>query len=162
MMKTTRNKNIPQDPFSKALKYISYKNRSLKEVAEYLKKNDYSSEQIKDTLEKLMDYKFVDDEKFSEVFIRNKQYKGKSKKLISYELKQKGINKELSESALENADEDLITAKNYIKKRISQFSRLDPEKRKQRIVGRLQSRGYSWDVIKEVLKQINEATDIID
>jgi len=161
-MTPNKKDRIPSTPFNKALKYLSYKNRSTKEIYDYLKKKEFSESEIEEAINKLIEYKFLDDNNFSEIFIRDRQLKGKSKRLISYELKQKGINRDTAEKSLESADNDLKTAKQYIEKRIHQFNRLDLEKRKQRIIGRLQSRGYSWDIIKTVLKQIGEATDIID
>lgn len=153
-MKTTKKPKPSQAPFNKALKYISYKNRSLKEVYDYLVKNNYSDEKIKEAIEKLIEYKFIDDEKFSEIFVRNRQLKGRSKKMISYELRQKGINKETLENSLDSAQNDLKTAKEYIEKRLHQMKNLDPEKRTQRIINRLKSRGYNWDIIKKVLEYI--------
>jgi len=154
-MTPSKKERIPSTPFNKALKYLSYKNRSTKEIYDYLKKKEYSESDINQAIGKLIEYKFLDDNNFSEMFIRDRQLKGKSKRFISYELKQKGINKDTSEESLNNANDDLLTASEYIEKRINQFNRLDPEKRKQRIVGRLQSRGYSWDVIKEVIKKFD-------
>ena len=154
MMKTNQS-NTPSTPFNKALKYLSYKNRSTKEIYDYLLKKNFSEEEITQAIEKLIEYKFLDDTNFSEIFIRDRQLKGRSKRMISYELKQKGVNKETAEESLNKAQEDLKTAKEYIEKRIHQFEKLDPEKRKQRIIGRLQSRGYNWDVIKKLLEKIN-------
>ena len=152
-MKTNQS-NTPSTPFNKALKYLSYKNRSTKEIYDYLIKKGFSETEINEAIEKLIEYKFLDDTNFSEIFIRDRQLKGRSKRMISYELKQKGINRDTAEKTLESAKDDLKTAKEYIEKRMHQFNRLDPEKRKQRIIGRLQSRGYNWDVIKEVLQKI--------
>jgi len=120
---------------------------------DYLEKNNFSEKEINETVEKLLDYKFIDDDKFSEMFIRDRQLKGRSRRMISYELKRKGVNKEVVEQTLDRAQEDFKTAKEYIEKRIHQFNRLDPDKRKQRIIGRLQSRGYNWDTINKVLKK---------
>lgn len=153
-MKTTKTNQKPQSAIAKALKFLSYKNRSLKEINDYLVKKNFSSIEIGKTIEKLIEYKFIDDDKFSEIFIRSRQLKGKSKKLISLELKQKGINVETIEKNLEKSQDDLKTAKQYLEKRINQFKNLDPEKRKNRIISRLQSRGYNWDIIREILKNI--------
>lgn len=154
-MKTSKTKL--QSPFDRALRYLSYKNRSTKEIYDYLKKKEYTDDQINEAIGKLVEYKFLDDSNFSEIFIRDRQLKGRSKRMISYELKQKGINRDLSDKSLEDAQDDLKTAKEYIDKRMSQFNRLDPDKRKQRIIGRLQSRGYSWDVIKKVLQYLQRS-----
>src|SRR4030065_223492 len=108
MMKTNRNSNNPErnTPFSKALKYLSYKNRSTKEIYDYLLKKNFSEEEITQAIEKLIEYKFLDDSSFSEIFIRDRQLKGRSKRMISYELKQKGVNKETAEESLNKAQED--------------------------------------------------------
>lgn len=159
-MKTNQNnpRKDNQTPLNRALKYLSYKNRSTKEIYDYLEKKNFSEKEINETIQKLNEYKFLDDKNFSEIFIRDRQFKGRSKRMISYELKQKGVNKDTAQESLETSQSDLKTATEYIEKRIHQFQKLDPEKRKQRIIGRLQSRGYNWDVIKKVLDKIQSTS----
>lgn len=150
-MKTRQNR-IPDTPFNKALKFLSYRQRSTKEIYEYLKKKEYSDDQINETIQKLNEYKFLNDEEFAKTFTNSRQIKGKSKRTIAFELKLKGVNKDVSEKTLEESQEDIKTASEYIEKRKHQFEKLDPEKRKKRIISRLQSRGYNWDVISEILE----------
>lgn len=157
-MRTIKNKRgskTPQSPFNKAIKFLSFRNRSVKEINDYLKKKGFFENEINETIEKLIEFKFIDDTKFSELFIRNRQLKGRSKKMISYELKIKGINREIIEESLEFSQNDLKTAKEYIEKRLHQFERFTSEEKSRKIISRLRSRGYNWDVIKEILKEIN-------
>lgn len=153
-MKTKQN-NTPDTAFNKALKFLSYRQRSTKEVYDYLKKKEYSEESINETIQKLNEYKFLNDEEFARTFTNSRQIKGKSKRTIAFELKLRGINRETAEQTLDSSQDDLKTAKEYIEKRIHQFENLEPEKRKKRIISRLQARGYSWDVIKKLLEKIN-------
>lgn len=154
-MKTRSNSLIPQTPFNRALKYLSFRPRSTKEMHDYLLKKKYSEEEIIETLQQLVELHFLDDADFARLFAESRQRKGKSKRLISYELKQKGIGKEEAENTLETAASDFKTALEYIKKRSRQFERYEPEERIKKITSRLASRGYGWDLISKVLKKIN-------
>ena len=153
--KTRSNSLIPQTPFNRALKYLSFRPRSTKEMYDYLLKKKYSEEEINETLKQLVELHFLDDTDFARLFAESRQRKGKSKRLITYELKQKGIGKEEAEKTLETAASDFKTALKYIKKRSRQFERYEPEERNKKIISRLASRGYGWDLISKVLKKIN-------
>jgi len=155
MKKVVRNSSysVNSSAFNKALKYLSLRPRSVKEINDYLIKKGFSSDEINKAVKKLLDLKFLDDKEFAKVFTNSKQIRGKSKRNISFDLKLKGINRELAEQALSGAKEDIEVAKEYIEKRLHQFEKLTPENKRQRIINRLRLRGYSWDVIKEVLKK---------
>lgn len=144
----------PQTPFDRALKYLSYRARSVKEMHDYLAKKHYDEDEINSTLKQLIDLKFLNDDDFARQFTESRQRKGKSKRSIEFELKLKGINKEQSEGILEDAKSDLKTAMLYIEKRLHQFDRFTPEERQKKIINRLRSRGYNWDIISEILKKI--------
>lgn len=154
MKRRTNFSRIPQDPFNRALKYLSYRNRSFKEIFEYLKKKEYTQDQIQETLKKLKDLAFINDEDFAQQWAASRQRKGKSKMLISMELSQKGINRDETEKILEDLKPDTDAAFDYIQKRLRQFERFSPEDRNKKITSRLRMRGYNWDVISEVLKKI--------
>lgn len=124
-------------------------------MSEYLVKKKYSEEDINQTLQQLIELHFLDDDDFARLFAQSRQRKGKSRRLISYELKQKGIGKEQAEKTLETAASDFKTALEYIKKRSRQFERYEPEERNKKIISRLASRGYGWDIISKVLKKLD-------
>lgn len=151
-----RNKtSVPQTPFNRALKYLTYRQRSIKEIHDYLIKKQYSEEDINEAIKQLIELKFLNDDDFARSFIENRQRKGRSKKTIEFELKMKGVGKDQSEEILEDANSDINTALIYIEKRLHQFDRFEPEERKKKIIGRLRSRGFNWDVISEILKKLN-------
>ncbi len=121
---------------------------------DYLIKKKYSVEEINETLKQLLELHFLDDDDFARLFAESRQRKGKSRRLISYELKQKGIGKEQAEKTLETAASDFKTALEYIQKRSRQFERYEPEEKIRKITSRLASRGYGWDTISKVLKKL--------
>jgi SOS response regulatory protein OraA/RecX len=71
-------------------------------------------------------------------------------------LKLKGIGKEQSEETLQDAKSDFKTAMEYLQKRLHQFDRYNPEERQKKIISKLRSRGYDWDIISKVLKKIGD------
>lgn len=152
-MKNDNSDPNSNSPFNKALKYLSYRPRSTKEIVDYLSKKNFSEEDIKETLEKLNEYKFLDDAEFSRIFARSRQNKGKSKRIISIELRQKGISKQTAEKTLEESQDDLRTARKYIEKKIGQFNKLPKDEKKKKIINRLRLRGYNWDVISKILEE---------
>ena len=155
-MKTRNNfrPSPPQSPFDRALKYLAIRQRSTKEIHDYLVKKQYEARDIEEAIKKLSELKFLNDDNFARQFTENRQRKGKSKKASEFELKLKGISKDQSEDVLEYAKSDLKTALEYMIKRLKQFDRFEPEIRQKRIISRLRSRGYDWDTISKVLKKI--------
>ena len=154
-MKTRMNPNRPpQTPFTRAIRYLSLRARSIKEMHDYLVKKQYPEDEVDATIKQLIELKFLNDDDFARQFTENRQRKGKSKQSIQFELKLKGINKEQSGEVLEDAKSDIKTALLYIEKRLRQFDRFEKEERQKKIITRLRSRGYNWDTISEVLKKI--------
>ncbi len=145
---------VPIAPFDRALKYLSLRARSIKEIHDYLARKQYQEEEINETIKRLLDLKFLNDDSFARSFTDNRQRKGKSKKAIEFELKLKGVSKEIAEDVLEFAKNDYKTAFEYITKRLKQFERYDPETRQKRIISRLRSRGFDWETIAKVLKKL--------
>ena len=147
---------VPISPFNRALKYLSLRARSIKEMNDYLTKKGYPQEEIDETLKQLIELKFLNDDDFARQFIENRQRKGKSKQSIAFELKLKGLSKDQTEEVLEDAKSDIKTALLYIEKRLRQFERYDKETRRKKIITRLRSRGYNWDIISEILKKLTK------
>lgn len=142
-------------PFEKALKYLSIKSRSIKEIHDYLIKKEYLEEDVNLAIKKLIELKFLNDDDFARSFAEQKQKKGKSKRAIEFELKLKGVNKEISQDVLEFSKSDYKTALEYITKRMRQFERYDVEEKQKKIISRLRSRGFNWETISKVLKNLN-------
>lgn len=120
--------------FAKALRYLSYRPRSEKEIREYLVKkslqrhpgkrsasridsgvvadaspqNDEEYKKIIDVvIIKLKELRFLNDREFAAMWVRSRtEYKPKSKGLIKIELRQKGIAREIIEEVLQSRTEE--------------------------------------------------------
>lgn len=119
-------------------------------------KLDFTDDAIENTIEKLKEQKLLDDEKFAskyaDVLIFEKKF---SKKMAVYELTKKGIDKQISESIVDNID---IDEKDQIKDLISRKYKdaYNNEKVKRRAIAFLQRHGYK---IHDIFDIINNGDD---
>ena len=142
--------------YNLSLRYISYRPRSKKEVEDYLVSKKISVENISKIVKRLEELRFINDLEFSKFWFEQKtRIKPKALKTIQFELLQKGVEKETVLRALEElgkgAEDDLKNAKLLTERKLRSLRNVSPEKRKQRLIGYLQCRGYGFDVIKKIL-----------
>jgi len=155
MKKNLRN-NSPEDSqkaFNLSLRYLNLRIRSTKEIQDYLFKKGFSKQAIDEVIERLKNLKFLNDKTFGESLIRNRQRKGKSSYLISYELKQKGLDEKTISELKENSLNDLETAKNFVERKKHLYQSLSKIEYRNKMGRLLQSRGFSWDVIKKAIEE---------
>ncbi|OGH13946.1 MAG: hypothetical protein A3H50_02790 [Candidatus Levybacteria bacterium RIFCSPLOWO2_02_FULL_37_10] len=181
--------DITQDKFyNKALKFLSYRPRSEKEIRDKLRrvknkknattevqkeqetqnfsvsKNLSDSEVAREALidqviSKLKKNNYINDEEFIKWWIEQRTtFKPRSLKLIKIELRQKGIDAELIDSVIQNSEfriqNDLELAKKLIEKRLPRYKNLPREEKFQKIARFLSSKGFSYDIIKEIFKEL--------
>jgi len=83
----------------KAIAILKFMNRTEKELRTKLKDADYTENIIDRTLDYVMEYGYVDDERFTSTYIRTRK-NTKSKRQLQMELQRKGIKKELIDKIL--------------------------------------------------------------
>ncbi|NMB57263.1 hypothetical protein GYA19_05015 [Candidatus Beckwithbacteria bacterium] len=158
------------DLYNDALWQISIRLRSQKEVEAYLinrtenllkkynlKTNDLTT-LINKTVEKLIQNKYLDDEKFAKEYVYQRvNYRQKGKRVIRLELLQKGIDEAIIEKVLATSftDENKRNIQDLIAKidKQTSYRHYDNSKKRKIFSSRLISRGFSWDEIKN---QIDE------
>ena len=90
--------------FSRALKYISSRLKTEKQMREYLHGLNYCQSAIDKAIKKLKDYGYINDEYYAKTFAEVYS-KTKGKKYLKRELAQKGIKKDFVENILEDIDD---------------------------------------------------------
>jgi regulatory protein len=140
-----------------ALKFLSYRMRSEKEVRDKLKKKEFAQDVIEEVIEDLRRVNLIDDYSFASAFVRDKiSNKPQGKILLKQELWKKGIKEETIEKVLkeyfEDEDEELNLAKKLLDKRKKRYENLDKNVAKRRMMSFLLKRGFSYEIVKEVLK----------
>jgi len=85
-----------------ALNFLSYRQRSEKEVRDKLKGKKISESNIENVINKLKELKYINDEQFAKMFLESKLFnKPQGKRLIQMKLAGKGIDKEVIEKCYE-------------------------------------------------------------
>lgn len=145
--------------YNLALRFLSYRPRSEKEVRDKLKSKDIDNSIIEKVINKLKDYKFINDLEFAEKWIESRlKFKPRSMKLIKFELKRKGISDELIGRLIHNSEliiqDDFESAKKLVEKKIEKFKNLSKQEVYERLGRFLASKGFSWDTIKKSIDEI--------
>ena len=141
---------------SQAFKYLSYRDRSKKEVALYLEKKGHTPSVVQTTLQELEKLNYINDERFAMEWGRWRvEVKRFGKKRLQHELSAKGVSSSIIETALtdlydSHPEQDLALA--CANKKLASLHGLEPEKKSRRLAQYLQRRGFSADIICETLK----------
>lgn len=140
--------------YDNALKFLSFRPRSRKEVETRLKKKGVDTNESNLILEKLDGLKLLDDEEFSKWWItQRKTFRPKGWRIIKIELLQKGISREIIDSLAPEEKEDQ-EALRILEKKWSSWHRLDKTSRREKAARFLQSRGYDWEITKKAIDQL--------
>ena len=148
-----------------ALRIIERSYKTEKEVMDKLRLKGYEDNAINKSIEFLKEYNFINDIKYTKAFIKDKLNSSGSNK-IKYTLIQKGISKELIEEELSNLNEDNekkvaieLAKKKFI---IIRKRETDNYKISGKLYRYLLSKGYGYDIVNEVVKEVMSFDDIIE
>lgn len=143
---------------SRAINYISGKLKTKYEVRLKLKENDFAEDIIDEVLDILENEEYLNDRVYCEIFIEDKKkLNGYGKNKIKTLLIQKGVSKNIFEDFLDEFEYD-EEFDNALKMGIKKLNLLSNEednfKKKQKIINYLAYRGFDFDVINDVLREI--------
>ncbi len=143
---------------TRAINYISGKLKTKYEVRLKLKENGFTEDIIDEVLDILENEEYLNDRVFCEIFIEDKKkLNGYGKNKIKSLLIQKGISKNIFEDFLDEFEYD-DEFDNALKMGIKKLNLLSNEednfKKKQKIINYLAYRGFGFDVINDVLREI--------
>jgi len=146
-----------------ALRIIERSYKTEKEVRDKLSTKGYEDNAINKSIEFLKEYDFINDIKYTKAYIKDKLNSTGSNK-IKYTLIQKGISKELIEEELSNLNEDNekkvaieLAKKKFI---IIKKRETDNYKISGKLYRYLLSKGYGYDVVNEVVKEVMSLDDL--
>lgn len=142
----------------KVLRFAMIRPRSEKEIKDYFKRKNINELIHWYILEKLKKYELLDDKKFAKWWVEQRQtFSPKSKRILNQELRIKGIKSEIISNTLEDTEIDEVKiAKDLITKKIYKWQKYDEKVRRQKISLYLAGKGFSWNVVSDVLKSIKE------
>lgn len=135
--------------FSVALKYISLRLKTEKQMKEYLQKKGFGEQSILLAIQKLKDYGYLNDDYFAKTLTQTLSL-NKGKRFIKQDLLKKGINYQKLDNYVEDLDESLACKEVYQKWIKNKKLPLEI-KDKEKLYRFLMSRGFEWDTIKNVI-----------
>jgi len=138
-----------------AFRLLKFRIRSIKEMEMRLKKKNFSLAVIREVLDFLLDLEYLDDLTFARSWIINRrQLNPRSKRLITYELKQKGVDLNIIEQAFNmlGDDPDIEIAQGLAARKYEKLKQLSPDIIKRRLISFLQRKGFSSAIIFNIVK----------
>jgi len=144
----------------RALNFLSYRDRSEKEIRTKLKDVGYEENIVEWVIGELKRLKFIDDERFAHSYAQTQMItRPMGEYFLKKELQQKGIEAELIEQAVEKVyqeDDQFSVAFELAQQRKKRYNDIDEMKAKKRVSDFLLRRGFSWEIVSEVLERWNE------
>lgn len=141
----------------KAMKLLERMDRTEKGLTERLEQAGFSGEAVKDALEYVKDFGYINDDRYAVNFITYRIHE-KSRQKIFQELYSRGIGRDIAEAAwntvceIETPDEHQLL-KRTVEKGCAAGSELD-EKEMRRLYGFLSRRGFRAGEISSVLEEM--------
>lgn len=139
--------------YNYAIKYL--KNiKTKKDVYDYLIRKGFTDEETSEVCDYIEEVGLVDDDLYVKFFVEDSfRIKNKGARKIVYELKQRGIDDEKINEAIEEASDMQYEAlkEAYERKLEATKSETDQYKRKNKIIRFLISRGFDYSDIKDVV-----------
>lgn len=143
-----------------ALRYLSYRPRTVREVRDKLREKEFGDEEIQKTIQQLEDSKLLNDLEFARMYVRDAVLRkpiGKlalKQKMILLGLERKLIDRVLDEMSQETDQEDAArrAAENFLAKGKHVRDKQDGLQLRNRLANFLAQRGFTWDIISKVIK----------
>ncbi|MCB2209291.1 recombination regulator RecX [bacterium] len=144
--------------FQKALQFIQHRPRSIEETRRRLDKKGFAEEVVQSTLERLQEKHYLDDSEFARLWIENRnEFRPRSDRLLSYELRLKGVADDVIAQALEKhgGDQNELAYQAGIKK-AKQCRNEDRSGFFKKVGGFLGRRGFHYGIVKPTVNRLWE------
>lgn len=149
-----------------ACNYLGFKPRSEKEVRDKLRDKGFEDEIIEDTIDFLYKYKYLNDYDYGKALINDKKnFKKAGKNLLKQELYKKGIDKDMILELVEETydyDEEYQMAYEVCLKKYKLIKNEDRNAIYRKLSSLLARKGYAFDIINKVIKEVTSSNIEID
>jgi len=140
--------------------YVSYKQRTEKEVRSKLISKGFKDKEIDIAINFLYDFKLLDDWKFAQSYAKDYiKRKNVSANKLSYELRKKGISKYIANQIIDEYypfDQIDNIIRKAAEKKLKAVSYKPLRKQRESVTSYLQRQGFYWNEINKVLNELWE------
>jgi len=136
---------------------LKFRLRSEREIRQRLEKKKFNPEIIEEALVFLKEKKFIDDNYFVKAWIESRIKKPLGIRRLKTELRIKGIDKAIIDTKINETkksyfEEDVV--REIAADRLNKLKDIDPQKAKRRVYAYLLRRGFSPEVVIDVISQL--------
>jgi regulatory protein len=141
--------------YQRAMRFLGYRARSAREVRDNLEKHETPEIVIEEVLKRLQETNLVNDQEFAQAWVENRNtFRPRSRRALAMELRRKGLDDDVVQDTLDqNVDENALAldaARKYLRK----VEKLEWPDFRQKLGGFLGRRGFSYEVVAPVLRQV--------
>ena len=137
-----------------ALLFLSYRARSEKEIRQNLKKHEYPEDAIEYTMIRLRENRLANDKEFAQAWVENRStFRPRSRRALTMELRQKGLDEETIKNAVSDVDEEAL-AYETARKRAPRLQRLEWGAFRKKLSEHLARRGFPYSVVSSVVTRV--------
>lgn len=144
--------NRDASPLSVAMQYLTARDRTVREMQTHLDSKDFGEADIDAAIARLIELELLDDRRYAKRYVETRlATKPLSRAHLAQQMQAHGVPQDCIDEALHavSSDDELQNALAVAQKYARQFAALKPQKRRDRVLLRLQARGYSYDVIRK-------------
>lgn len=143
--------------YSYALWLLNRRDYTVYEISQKMKKYQPDEKIIQDTVAKLVENGYINDERRATNLI-NSYIKKESSYKIKKRLADKGVSREVIQEVLEECVNEELESEVAQSLLIKKFKTYNPEL-KQKYASYLAGRGYNWDIISKAIEHLKRETD---
>lgn len=142
---------------SKAIRYVSFKLLSEKELFAKLQSKGFDDDTIRIVVDDLKAMGYINDKIYAQKFVFDRsKLKPKSKKMLKMELNNRGVSDDIIDEVLDNFEYDEVTiAERLIRKKFGKYDLNDP-KIENKVFSFLMHRGFQYEIIKHGLLNVSK------
>lgn len=143
--------------YDRTLNFLSYRPRSRAEMERHLRGRKLPDEIITWVMDRLVQARFVDDDEFANYWAANRQqFSPRGDRALRQEMRQKGVDREAIEKAVEKLPDERSRAEEAARRRLRGLRHLGPAAMEQKIVGFLARRGFGYEVARSVARSLRD------
>jgi regulatory protein len=140
--------------YRQAMLFLGVRARSEMEVRRNLEKHDIPAILVDQTIERLREERLLDDGQFAQAWVANRsEFRPRSRRALSLELRQKGLTEADIKSATGSVDEESL-AYAAAQKRLRRLDGLEWLEFRKKLSEFLARRGFGYDVITLTVKRL--------
>jgi regulatory protein len=144
-----------QECLDAALRFLSHRPRSEREVRRRLSEKGHEAERIDRVVARLAELKLIDDRDFAGYWLENRAlHKPRGGRALRAELYQKGLDREVVDEALSVERDEPDDAYRAALRRAATLSTLDEADFRQRLSQFLLRRGFDWETVNPTVDRL--------